>query len=121
MAAYGNIVVERRLELTNLPLPVQLRDGEEAFIDRLLEVSIALKEITWKKDYADARQLLNTVIEEGQTYPHLNTLDEDGFKGYFVSHDAFCLKLRGSDELMGMFYIKPNFPGRCRYKSSESL
>ncbi len=46
MAAYGNIVVERRLELTNLPLPVQLRDGEEAFIDRLLEVSIALKEIT---------------------------------------------------------------------------
>jgi len=26
------------------------------------------------------------------TYPQLNTLDEAGFKAYFLSHDAFVAK-----------------------------
>ncbi|KAG5190470.1 acyl-CoA N-acyltransferase [Tribonema minus] len=42
-------------------------------------------------------------------------LDVDAFKGYFLSHNAFVVRAVDSGHVMGVFYIKPNFPGRCSH------
>lgn len=74
------------------------------------------------------RLIMNEEIERGDTYPHEFQLDEAQFEGYFFSGDAFVL-LRGDyqqatevkarvktqdweKDLLGFFYIKPNFPVR---------
>lgn len=74
------------------------------------------------------RQVMNGEIERGDTYPHESQLDKAQFEGYFFSGDAFVL-LKGryqqatkvearekaqdwEKDLLGFFYIKPNFPVR---------
>lgn len=49
------------------------------------------------------------------TYPQLNPLDEAGFKAYFLSHVTLVLEDQKRGEVLGTFYIKPNFPGRCNH------
>ncbi len=44
------------------------------------------------------------------------TLEE--FKAYYLSHDVFVLKNYETNEFLGSFYIKPNFPGRCSHYSN---
>ncbi|EDQ92858.1 uncharacterized protein MONBRDRAFT_4934 [Monosiga brevicollis MX1] len=66
-----------------------------------------------EEDLEQARSILNEIITEGTTYPYLAPLDQDGFRGYFLSHDAFVAKHAG--QVVGIFYIKPNFPGRCAH------
>ncbi|PVZ98796.1 hypothetical protein BB558_003279 [Smittium angustum] len=76
--------------------------------------------------------ILDDVIEAGDTYPQEEKTGIDGFSGYFLSHAAFML-IKGSkselepvlndfdqkefwtERVMGMFYIKPNFPGRSSH------
>ncbi|KAF9933701.1 hypothetical protein FBU30_004709 [Linnemannia zychae] len=76
-------------------------------------------------------RIFNAEVERGDTYPHEFVLDADQFSGYFLGGDAFVL-IRGdykdandvqtkstaedwSDDLLGFFYVKPNFPGRCSH------
>ncbi|PVU84492.1 hypothetical protein BB560_002588 [Smittium megazygosporum] len=78
-------------------------------------------------------KLLDDVIETGNEYPQLSVIGIDGFMDYFLSHDAFVL-VSSSPEIdssikntsldsaafwesnvKGMFYIKPNFPGRSSH------
>jgi L-amino acid N-acyltransferase YncA len=68
------------------------------------------------------RAMLNTVIREGRTYPQERPLSFDEFLDYFLSGQAFVATLQpqneGNDDLppiVGAFYIKPNFPGRCNH------
>ncbi|KAF9425300.1 hypothetical protein BGZ94_007669 [Podila epigama] len=77
------------------------------------------------------RTIFNDEVIRGDTYPHETPLDLAGFEAYFFGGDAFIL-LRGnynsaedvttkttaaewSHDLLGFFYIKPNFPGRCSH------
>ncbi|CAM9170625.1 unnamed protein product [Chrysoparadoxa australica] len=65
-------------------------------------------------------QMLNQVIEEGRSWPFEEQMTEDEFKSYFMSHHAYVLTEKrpveeGEDEVLGVFYIKPNFPGRCSH------
>lgn len=67
-----------------------------------------------------ARKLLNAAIAEGNTYPFDEEMDDVTFASYFLSHEAFTLSARdGTDgdrkAVRGIFYIKPNFPGRCSH------
>jgi hypothetical protein len=72
------------------------------------------------------RHVFNEELERGDTYPHEFPLDMAQFEGYFFSGDAFVL-LKGryqqatevdprkeikdwEKDLLGFFYIKPNFP-----------
>ncbi|KAG0305073.1 hypothetical protein BGZ98_004630 [Dissophora globulifera] len=76
-------------------------------------------------------QVFNNEVEKGDTYPQEFVLDETQFHNYFFSGDAFVL-LKGNysnaaevekkpskqdweDDLLGYFYVKPNFPGRCSH------
>ena len=55
------------------------------------------------------------MIITGMTYPQLTTLDEAGFKAYFLSHVTLVLLDKTKGEVLGTYYIKPNFPGRCSH------
>jgi ribosomal protein S18 acetylase RimI-like enzyme len=72
------------------------------------------------------RSLLNTVVIEGQTYPQSQPLSEAEFAAYWLSRDAFVVRaveaasnleqtVSNQDEILGAFYLKPNFPGRCSH------
>lgn len=68
------------------------------------------------------RSLLNTVVMEGQTYPQSQPLTEAEFAAYWLVRDAFVVRrVEASDrsqmtgEILGAFYLKPNFPGRCSH------
>ncbi len=67
------------------------------------------------------RSLLNIVIVEGKTYPQKQPLSPTEFSAYWLSKDAFVVRTSIVDpihkpkEILGAFYLKPNFPGRCSH------
>lgn len=67
------------------------------------------------------RNLLNAVILEGNSYPQREPLTPDGFADYWLKADAFVVRRLASNpatacpEIVGAFYLKPNFPGRCSH------
>ena len=75
------------------------------------------------------RAMLNAVIAEGLTYPQAAPLTPEGFASYWLKGDAFVVRLgqetepvtaskplvSETSEIVGAFYIKPNFPGRCSH------
>lgn len=67
------------------------------------------------------RSLLNTFIIEGQTYPQDHPLSEAEFVTYWMNRDAFVVRTvvdasaETSGEVLGAFYLKPNFPGHCSH------
>lgn len=69
-----------------------------------------------EKDFEQGFQLMNDVIIEGKTWPFLDVfVDISAYKSYFHSHSAFAVKEKNGNEVLGCFYIKPNFPGRCSH------
>jgi GNAT superfamily N-acetyltransferase len=67
-------------------------------------------------DLAVCREMLNHEIDQGNSYPQEHRMDDAQFKAYFLSHDAFVVRQsHGVRSIVGMFYIKPNFPGRCSH------
>uniref|UniRef100_A0A0K3CPN4 FGENESH: predicted gene_9.358 protein n=3 Tax=Rhodotorula toruloides TaxID=5286 RepID=A0A0K3CPN4_RHOTO len=88
--------------------------------------------------------VFNDVVEEGRTYPQMNPLSLDEFAAYFFAADCFVgildtapaelgdasagmdrdesLKLESvvagrewRDCVLGMYYVKPNYPGRSSH------
>jgi len=65
-------------------------------------------------------QLMNDVIIEGKSWPFMEPYESIGaYTSYFHSHAAFAVRfvdtaLHGTD-ILGCFYVKPNFPGRCSH------
>lgn len=65
-------------------------------------------------DYDGVYGMLKEVVEEGQTYPQ-DTMDKEHFENYYLSHDVFVVRDLLTKEILGSFYIKPNFPGRSSH------
>jgi len=67
--------------------------------------------------------IFNVEIEDGNTYPQEFPLTSEQFKAYFIAYDAFIAVKNGpltpesnlEESILGMFYIKPNYPGRCSH------
>lgn len=80
-----------------------------------------------KSEWQTGMDLMNLIIREGRSWPFDNEFETvDAFRGYFLSHSAFCVRsledgldsqgeLSEAGDLMGQFYIKPNYPGRCSH------
>ena len=71
-------------------------------------------------EYHQGFELMNFVIAEGLSWPYLEAFPSlDAYKGYFHSHAAFLVRFKDSakygSEVLGCFYVKPNFPGRCSH------
>lgn len=90
--------------------------------DRQVEVGPFL-ESEWER----GMELMNLIIREGKSWPFEEEfLSVDAYRGYFLSHAAFVVRSleAGLDnegnaspagDLLGCFYIKPNYPGRCSH------
>lgn len=67
------------------------------------------------------RALLNLVIIEGKTYPQKQPLSPAEFAAYWLNQDAFVVRAveqsntHKPKDILGAFYLKPNFPGRCSH------
>ena len=66
--------------------------------------------------HVQMQELLNTAISEGGSYPQESALSLDQFKAYYLSGVTFCAVYENNEnEVLGCFYIKPNFPGNCSH------
>lgn len=100
--------------------------GIEAFLPAYYTLQSGQKVqlvIAKEEHYEQMRILLNATIEEGGTYPQDSTLSPEQFKAYYLAGNTFCVipvenqdKFEfSSNEVLGCFYIKPNFPGHCSH------
>ncbi|KAI6657529.1 hypothetical protein LOD99_273 [Oopsacas minuta] len=97
-------------KITWLPVSGSLKTGELVELIQLVEEDDKLS-----REALALKDIFNDIIEEGLTYPQLGYHDESRFKSYYLSHAAFALRLANSGKVIGGFYIKPNFPGRCSH------
>ncbi|KAL7749711.1 hypothetical protein RI367_004939 [Sorochytrium milnesiophthora] len=111
-----------------LPLRYSLKHGR-----RLDVVQLALPLPVDSALFQLLRKLLNSEIRQGNTYPQEQELDDSAFAAYFFSSNAFVavvdcdLQGNATSQLLalsasaaervvaGMFYIKPNYPGRSSH------
>lgn len=80
-----------------------------------------------ESEWPAGMDLMNLIIREGRSWPFEEEFATiDAFRGYFLSHTAFVVRSleEGLDangdhspagDVLGSFYIKPNFPGRCSH------
>ncbi|MGD1906080.1 MAG: GNAT family N-acetyltransferase [Leptolyngbyaceae cyanobacterium] len=92
-----------------LPLTVQLKDSTSAVLD-----------IMQPGEVETVRELLNQIIVEGVSYPQDQPLSPQDFQAYWMKGDAFVVRRTrdggsAAQQIVGAFYLKPNFPGRCRH------
>lgn len=61
-------------------------------------------------------ELFLEVIEEGVSYPQTLPYSFEDFLRYFFADNSRVLICKNKDKnIVGGFYIKPNFPGRCAH------
>jgi ribosomal protein S18 acetylase RimI-like enzyme len=91
-------------------LPLSLPFNEPAEVE--------LTVFSTDSEYEQGMQLMNDVIVEGKSWPYLEVYETmEAYKGYFHSHSSFLVRFKDqtNKEILGCFYIKPNFPGRCSH------
>jgi RimJ/RimL family protein N-acetyltransferase len=71
--------------------------------------------------------LMNLIIREGKSWPFEEEFETiEDYRGYFLSHAAFVVRgvepgldaagrMSKPGSVLGTFYCKPNYPGRCRH------
>lgn len=69
-------------------------------------------------DVEPLRRLYAAIVAEGTSYPHERPPDGEEFLDYWIrGKSTVVARLRegeGAGELLGAFYLKPNWPGRAR-------
>eukprot|EP00667_Euglena_gracilis_P024527 EG_transcript_28291 len=93
-----------QIVLSCLPLEATLKDGLPVVVDAYREA-----------DVAAMHAMLNDAIEDGDSYPYEEPMDDKAFRAYYLSHECLVLRARDTEEVVGSVYIKPNFPGRCSH------
>jgi GNAT superfamily N-acetyltransferase len=109
-----------------IPYRSTLKDGRRVEVDffRNSHASGDSEEDEWYVGMA----LMNLVIRDGRSWPFEDEFTTvEGWRGYFLSHTAFVVRAldngmdaagknsSSQEEILGCFYIKPNFPGRCSH------
>ncbi|ORZ25139.1 hypothetical protein BCR42DRAFT_399452 [Absidia repens] len=102
---------------TILPIKKTLRNGTSASLQQVDPTNKAL--VSYLKG------LCNHEIKTGTTYPQEQEMNDQGFADYFLAYDSFVLvkdepimpgkEYDMQDKVLGCFYIKPNYPGRCSH------
>ena len=106
--------------LTYLPYNTALDNGMPVQVGPFLESE-------WKTGL----ELMNLIIDEGRSWPFDIPFESvDSFRAYFLSHAAFVVRSLELEQVegdvtnknnnhkadvLGCFYIKPNYPGRCSH------
>ena len=111
-------------EISYLPYDTNLADGTPVQVGPFMET-----------EWETGMELMNLVIREGRSWPFDQEFETvDSYRAYFLSHAAFVVRTRRdsnkdvdddnitdnenrnkASDVMGCFYIKPNYPGRCSH------
>lgn len=92
-------------ELKWIPYRTTLPGGQTVEVGPFLE-----------SEWNDGMQLMNLIIREGKSWPFDEEFETlDSYRGYFLSHAALVVRSTKGGDVMGCFYIKPNYPGRCSH------
>ncbi|KAL0484942.1 L-azetidine-2-carboxylic acid acetyltransferase [Acrasis kona] len=107
-SAYGTISTPTSVQDVSSLLPIKLesKGNHFIFIDRVDQND--------EEQLSKLHEMLNHEIRNGNSYPQEAELTREQWKAYFLSAEAFVSK-NEEGEVMGTFYIKPNFPGRCSH------
>ena len=96
------------------PIEAKLKDGTQ------IELVLA-----GKRDLPALARLYERIVAEGTSYPHERPLAEDEFQDYWVRGKSTVVayeRPRKTDvELLGAFYLKPNWPGRARHVANAGF
>lgn len=71
-----------------------------------------------ESEWEAGMSLMNHVIRDGRSWPFESEFETmEAYRAYFLSHAAFVVRSTTDDtpQVLGCFYIKPNFPGRCSH------
>ncbi len=70
-----------------------------------------------RQDVEPLKRLYRVIVEEGTSYPHERFPDDEDFLDYwFRGKSTVAVYLRDrprSGDMLGAFYLKPNWPGRA--------
>ncbi|KAG7374423.1 acyl-CoA N-acyltransferase [Nitzschia inconspicua] len=115
VSAYSGVPSDGKTGTETLALPLRAKLGKADGSHRLVEVDTFQSE----EEIETGRRLMNEVIVEGKAWPFEPIFETNrDFQGYFLSHAAFVVRSLEKEEsgaILGCFYIKPNFPGRCSH------
>lgn len=96
------------------PTETKLKDGTQ------IELVLA-----GNRDLPTLAKLYDRIVAEGTSYPHERPLTEDEFQDYWVRGKSTVVayeRPRKTDaELLGAFYLKPNWPGRARHVANAGF
>ncbi|HLO87090.1 MAG TPA: N-acetyltransferase [Nostocaceae cyanobacterium] len=93
-----------------LPLYKTLKNGTKVELDYMHQ-----------QEEEVVRALFNQTIIAGKTYPQKQPLSAQEFAAYWLAKDAFVVRLvkdsstSQTRQVLGAFFLKPNFPGRCSH------
>jgi ribosomal protein S18 acetylase RimI-like enzyme len=92
----------------HFPIEAKLKDGT------LVQLVLA-----GSQEVEPLRKLYGVIVEEGTSYPHDRFPDDDAFTEYWFrgksTVGAYLRDPTGKTmEMVGAFYLKPNWPGRAR-------
>ena len=71
------------------------------------------------EDIPAMTEIWNTVIREGNAFPQLNELDEEGAKTLFGSQSYTGVAVEDG-EVLGLYILHPNNVGRCSHIANAS-
>ena len=90
--------------------------GTIAFRDK--PTAVQLSTFRNEEEMQQGFELMNDVIIEGKSWPFKEPFpSQKEYRQYFHSHASFAVTFVNKEEhgadVLGCFYVKPNFPGRC--------
>ncbi|XP_045163647.1 uncharacterized protein LOC123527971 [Mercenaria mercenaria] len=93
------------VNLEYLPKTATIKDGTEVVLD-----------VYEEKHEKEVHEILRYIVnEEGDSYPQEDMTSIEDFRAYYLTHDVYVCLDKETQEVLGAFYIKPNFPGRCSH------
>lgn len=77
------------------------------------------------RDVEPLHRLYRIIVEEGTSYPHDRVPAENDFLEYWFRGKstvaAYLLNRTSNDDMLGAFYLKPNWPGRARHVANAGF
>ena len=99
-----------------MQFPIEARLKDETLIELVL---------AGNRDLPALARLYERIVAEGTSYPHERPLADDEFQDYWVRGKSTVVAYehprKTSAELLGAFYLEPNWPGRARHVANAGF
>ncbi|XP_064643006.1 uncharacterized protein LOC135497190 [Lineus longissimus] len=111
MSCYG---VQRntrsKVTLPYLPVKGTLKDGRH------------IQLVNYEDKYeSETHAILKKICDDGTSYPQESMDSVEDFRAYYLSHECYCLVDSDTFEVLGAFYVKPNFPVRSSHLANAGF